>query len=130
VSLNLPAPIDQALLYQRVQEWADAIVASHDSERPNQPVVHVKGAEVPVPAPYAIEVERLTRWWKIVQVTYGQRSAHAFLDPATGAVYKASGWKAPAKGVRYNLLDDTSYQTMLAKLARPGGWAGGYLYKR
>jgi hypothetical protein len=130
VSLNLPAPIDQAKLNERVQAWADAIVASHDGQHPDLPVLHVKGADVPLPAPFIIEVDRLVKWWKVVQVAYGQRSVHAFLDPATGDVYKAAGWKAPAKGARYNLLDDASYTTMLARLALPGGWAGGYLYAR
>jgi hypothetical protein len=61
-----------------------------------------------------------------INATYNgaQRHVHAFYNPATGDVYKAAGWKAPAKGVRFNLLDDVSYVTMLAA-ADP---YGSYLY--
>ena len=54
------------------------------------------------------------------------RSVHAFYDLRTGDVYKAAGWKAPAKHIRFNLLDDTSFATMLGSL----DWPGGYLYMR
>lgn len=60
----------------------------------------------------------------------GQVFAHAFIDRATGSVYKPAGWKAPAKGKdgkpaeRYNLLDDASR----AKLLDRCEFTGGYLY--
>lgn len=64
--------------------------------------------------------DRITKTWG------GQRSVHAFVERATGHVYKAEGWKAPAKGVRF-----TSVQEALeAAKAHPAGWAGGYLYSR
>jgi hypothetical protein len=69
-------------------------------------------------------IERLTKYVKIVQATPGQRFVHAFVDPNTGDVYKAAGWKAPAKGVRFNLLDDASFTRMLSVLDT----SGGYLY--
>lgn len=56
----------------------------------------------------------------------GGRSVHAFYDIRTGEVYKAAGWKAPAKHVRYRLLDLDSYTSMMAAL----DWPGGYLYLR
>ncbi len=34
----------------------------------------------------------------------GGRSVHCFIDLTTGDVLKAAGWKAPAKGVRGNIL--------------------------
>ena len=43
----------------------------------------------------------------------GQRSVHAFYDLRHGDVYKAAGWKAPAKHVRFNLLDDDSFARMI-----------------
>lgn len=52
------------------------------------------------------------------------RSVHAFLDVRTGDIYKAAGWKAPAKHVRFNLLDDESFAELLATC----DWAGRYLY--
>lgn len=60
----------------------------------------------------------------------GQTFVHAFIDRATGSVYKPAGWKAPAKGKdgkpseRYNLLDDESR----AKLLERCEFSGGYLY--
>ena len=68
----------------------------------------------------------LRKYWRITKTEYGdQRSVHAFVDPATGDVYKAAGWKSPAKGVRYNLLDQASYEAMMARLDP----FGAYLYK-
>ena len=54
----------------------------------------------------------------------GSRSVHAFIDKKTGDVYKAASWKAPAKHVRFNLLDDNSREECLSRC----DWAGGYLY--
>ena len=65
------------------------------------------------------------KYAKIIHVSHGQRSAHAFVDLNTGDVYKSASWKAPAKGVRYNLMDEKSCEQMY----RRADWAGGYLYK-
>ena len=37
------------------------------------------------------------------------RSVVAFIEKTTGDVYKPAGWKAPAKGVRFNLYKDIDY---------------------
>jgi hypothetical protein len=72
------------------------------------------------------------RYVKVVAIYGGTTAAmaarhvHAFYEPATGNVYKAAGWRAPAKGVRYNLLDDASYARMI-EVADP---YGSYLYLR
>jgi hypothetical protein len=65
------------------------------------------------------------KYHKIVFVDSGaQRSVHAFVDKKTGEVYKSASWKAPAKGVRYDLrlIKDREY------LFEHADWAGGYLY--
>ena len=54
----------------------------------------------------------------------GQRSAHAFVDLKTGDVYKSASWSAPAKGIRYNLVDEKSRHEMYQR----ADWAGSYLY--
>lgn len=64
-----------------------------------------------------------TKYYKLISRD-GQAAVHAFVDKQTGAVYKPASWKAPAKHVRYNLLDDVSFETCLKK----ADWAGGYLY--
>lgn len=64
------------------------------------------------------------KYYKLVHRTCGAQSVHCFIDKKTGEVYKSASWKAPAKGVRYNLLDDSSREECYAR----ADWAGGYLY--
>jgi hypothetical protein len=60
----------------------------------------------------------------VMEYENGQRSVHAFVDKKTGEVYKSASWKAPAKGVRYDLrlIKDREW------LLENADWAGGYLY--
>lgn len=71
--------------------------------------------------------EKGRKYARIIHVSKpsNQRSAHAFVDLKTGDVYKSASWKSPAKGIRYNLLDDKSREEMYQR----ADWAGGYLYK-
>ena len=55
----------------------------------------------------------------------GSKSCHAFIDKKTGEVYKPASYKAPAKGVRFNLLIIEERKFVLENC----DWAGGYLYK-
>lgn len=69
------------------------------------------------------------KYWKIVMSTdgdYRSQSVHAFVDKSNGDVYKSASFKSPAKGVRYNLLDESSREYVLANC----DWAGSYLYQR
>jgi len=74
--------------------------------------------------PYKFYIEEGRKYHKIVMVN-NQRSSHAFVDKKTGEVYKPASFKAPAKGVRYDLrlIEDREY------LLENADWAGGYLYK-
>ena len=54
------------------------------------------------------------------------KSVHAFVDKKTGEVYKAASYKAPAKIVRYNLLEIASREECFSR----ADWAGSYLYIR
>jgi hypothetical protein len=118
--VSLPAPIDLALMNQRIQEWADALVASYAKRYPED------DAET-LAKRYGITVDPLRKYWRVVMTTSGDAaSVHAFVDPTTGDVLKAAGWKSPAKGVRYNLLDDDSFAKMLANVDP----FGSYLYVR
>jgi hypothetical protein len=56
----------------------------------------------------------------------GSRSVHAFVDKKTGEVYKSASWRAPAKGVRFDLrlISDREW------LLQNADWSGGYLYAR
>ena len=64
------------------------------------------------------------KYFKIVTDNGTQRSVHCFVD-ARGNVYKAAGWTAPAKGVRYNLFNADD----MLKLRTVDGHHSGYLYR-
>ena len=66
------------------------------------------------------------KYHKLMQCVDGQtESVHAFIDKKTGEVYKAASYKAPAKGVRFNLLIIQEREFVLENC----DWAGGYLYR-
>jgi hypothetical protein len=66
------------------------------------------------------------KYHKIVMNAAGSRSVHAFVDKQTGQVYKSASWKAPAKGVRYDLRIIEQREWLL----QHADWAGSYLYAR
>jgi hypothetical protein len=70
-------------------------------------------------------IDKGRKYYKIVMKDHGQKHAHLFVDMNTGDCYKPSSWKAPAKGIRYNLLDVTSREEMY----RRADWSGAYTYK-
>lgn len=74
---------------------------------------------------YDFIIESGRKYHKIVMVT-NQRSSHAFVDKKTGEVYKPASWKAPAKGVRFNLniINEREW------LFENADWSGSYLYKK
>ena len=84
------------------------------------------------PAPeYKFQIETGRKYYKIMMVVPNEgripsRSVHAFVDQKTGDVYKPASVKAPAKGVRYNLLLINDREWLLEN----ADWAGGYLYRR
>jgi oxalate decarboxylase/phosphoglucose isomerase-like protein (cupin superfamily) len=73
------------------------------------------------------QVETGKKYHKVVFIDGGgSRSVHAFIDKQTGEIYKSASWKAPAKGVRYDLrlIADREY------LLQNADWSGGYLYAK
>jgi len=83
---------------------------------------HLKAAN------YAFDLDSSGRkYHKVFMYINGKRdSIHAFIDKKTGEVYKPASIKAPAKGVRFNLLLIKDREYLLEK----ADWAGGYLYIR
>jgi hypothetical protein len=76
---------------------------------------------------YKFYIESGRKYHKLIMETEsGSRSVHAFVDKKTGDVYKPASFKAPAKGVRYNLLRIESREQCYQR----ADWAGGYLYMR
>jgi hypothetical protein len=77
------------------------------------------------PVDFIVETGR--KYHKIIFIDGGgQRSSHAFIDKKTGQVYKSASWKAPAKGVRYDLRLIKQREWLL----QHADWSGGYLYAR
>jgi len=77
--------------------------------------------------PYKFYIESGRKYHKVIMETNSQSaSVHAFVDKKTGEVYKPASFKAPAKIVRYNLLEIASREQCFAR----ADWAGGYLYVR
>ena len=75
---------------------------------------------------YSYTIEEARKFLKIwMHTESGSRSIHAFIDKKTGDVYKPASTKGPAKGVRFNLLDEESREEMLSRAS----WAGSYLYR-
>ncbi len=72
--------------------------------------------------------EKGRKYAKILHITNpgGSKSVHMFVDMVTGDCFKPASYKSPAKGIRYNLLDDKSREEMLLR----ADWAGSYLYAR
>ncbi len=66
------------------------------------------------------------KYHKIIMNAAGSRSVHAFIDKKTGEVYKSASFKAPAKGVRFDLRIIEQREWLL----QHADWAGGYLYLR
>ena len=76
---------------------------------------------------YKFSIDTGRKYHKIVQTcTDGSQSVHAFVDKKTGELYKAASWKAPAKGVRFDLRIIKEREWVFENC----DWAGGYLYKR
>ena len=73
---------------------------------------------------YKFFIESGRKYHKIIMSANGSNSVHAFVEKKFGNVYKAASWKAPAKHIRFNLLDDNSREECFARC----DWAGGYLY--
>ena len=69
------------------------------------------------------DIKEGRKYYKIVEVKGG---VHAFVDIKSGDVFKPAGYNKPARHVRYNLLDDNSFNECIQR----ADWAGGYLYLR
>jgi len=70
-----------------------------------------------------VELQRGSKYTKVVVAGDSNRSVHSFIENKTGNLLKAASWKAPAKGVRFNLLSD------MDELQNRIDPYGSYLYK-
>ena len=73
-----------------IQEYVNEIQAA-ETKRWN-----AEGYKLPAPV---IAYTEGKVYYKVTHTNCGQTSVHCFVDKA-GNIYKASGWNAPAKGIR------------------------------
>ena len=96
--------------------------ATSNADFHNQQIENIKNGDH-----YKFIIESGRKHHKIIMVTEsGSRSVHAFVDKKTGELYKAASFKAPAKGVRFDLRIIAQREDVLENC----DWAGGYLYQR
>jgi hypothetical protein len=75
---------------------------------------------------YEFYPETGRKYHKIIMNANGSRSVHCFIDKKTGQIYKSASWKAPAKGVRYDLRIIEQREWLFEN----ADWSGGYLYAK
>ena len=75
---------------------------------------------------YEFYPETGRKYHKVIMNANGSRSVHCFIDKKTGEVYKSASFKAPAKGVRYDLRIIERREWLLEN----ADWAGAYLYAK
>jgi len=100
------------LVEKRSVALINALEDNYDRQYPNNTIQ---------PKRFKLELGR--KYWKINETNGG---VHAFVDRNNGNVFKPASYKSPAKHVRYNLLDESSFNNCISN----ADWAGGYLYLR
>lgn len=111
--------LDKETIENRIQSLIDALVKSYEDYCKRQEFEYDPGY-------ISFDVVKGTKYYKLVLNQGTGKSVHCFVHRQTGAVFKPASWNAPAKNVRYNLMDDVSFQSCLAR----ANWSGSYLYQR
>ncbi len=74
-----------------------------------------------------VKARKASKYYRVETWEMGKAgSIHAFIEIATGDIFKPAGWKAPAKGARGNVTDNR-YIEFVARY--PRAYHGGHLYK-
>lgn len=105
-------------MQQQINDWLNGL-----ANKANQETIRRKVRFI---------LDRGRRFTKIVKEecwedsgNWDSKSVHAFIENATGDIYKAASWKAPAKnGARFNVVNDFD------RLMEVCDIYGSYLYKR
>ena len=59
---------------------------------------------------FGIEFEEGSKYVKVVSLSWSSRSVHSFVEKATGDIWRAASWKAPARNfARGNVFKLDSY---------------------
>jgi hypothetical protein len=84
--------------------YKDAIVSNYYNKWAPE-----AGVDVDV-SRFGIEFEEGSKYVKVVSVSWNSRSVHSFVEKATGDIWRAASWKAPARNfTRGNVFDQSSY---------------------
>ena len=109
------------LVLSRINQLIEALIANFEGKHSNDNNY------------MTFDVHPGTKYHKIIEVTNDgpnrlgpSRSVHCFVDKNTGEVYMPASYRGPAKGVRYNLLNDKSFEACIQN----ADWAGSYLYMK
>lgn len=110
-------------MQDQIDNWLNALNEKSNNHLP------VDGRQIKYvlePGRKYIKVVREEVWGSNIYSWYRvSKSVHAFIEVATGDIYKAASWKAPAKnGARFNVVNDN------ASLIVACDPYGSYLYKR
>ena len=108
-------------MQEQIDLWLNALTEKSNADYP------VQGREIKYvldPGRKYIRVVRQETWTDTQIKGRVSDSVHAFIEASTGDIYKAAGWKAPAKnGARFNVMND------IAALIQVCDPYGSYLYK-
>jgi hypothetical protein len=132
-----PEQVDAEALTARVEAYLDALRASEarygqrsaeaNVERFGGSLEQNLAIQESIRGSYRLDDDRpQAKYLRLVR----HGSVHAFIDKATGAVYKPASWKSPARGKdgkpvpRYFLLNDESFEALCERCE----FTGGYLY--
>ena len=59
---------------------------------------------------FGIDFEEGSKYVKVVSLSWSSRSVHSFVEKATGDIWRAASWKAPARNfARGNVFKPDSY---------------------
>lgn len=63
-------------------------------------------AHYPMLTAPSVEVQNGRKYARIVEVSAGSECVFGFIDRETGEIFKAAGWRGPAKHARGNVFSD------------------------
>lgn len=103
-------------MQEQINEWIKALTEKSNTDpTKNRNIKYV--------------LEHGRKYTKVVKEEYWDgkltsKNVHAFIENLNGNIYKPASWNAPAKGARFNVVDEIE---SLLKVCDP---FGSYLYKR
>ena len=84
MKMNVNADLATALI-----SYKDAIIADYEK---NLACVDEEGN-----LRFGVEFEEGSKYVKVVSLSWSSRSVHSFVEKATGDIWRAASWKAPAR---------------------------------